>query len=103
MVEHDEEIMRAADFLLDIGPKAGVNGGEIVFEGNLKDSYEGAIDRSLTLQYLNGIRQRYVRQKRKWSYSVRLEGVMQNNLKNIDDGSMQDTAHHPPAKTFHSR
>lgn len=86
VVEHDEEIMRAADFLLDIGPKAGVNGGEIVFEGNLKDSYEGAIDRSLTLQYLNGIRQRYVRQKRKWSYSVRLEGVMQNNLKNIDVG-----------------
>lgn len=84
VVEHDEEIMRAADFLLDIGPKAGVNGGEIVFQGTLTDSFEPYIDRSLTLQYLSGVRRRYLREKRKWSYSINLEGAMEHNLKNIN-------------------
>ena len=84
VVEHDEEIMRAADVLIDIGPKAGVNGGEIVFQGVLEDNMEvSASDRSLTLQYLGGIRDRYVRTKRDWTYSIKVEGAMEHNLKDI--------------------
>ena len=85
VVEHDEEIMRAADVLIDIGPKAGVNGGEIVFQGALEDNMEvSASDRSLTLQYLGGIRDRYVRTKRDWTYSIKVEGAMEHNLKDIN-------------------
>ena len=85
VVEHDEEIMKAADLLIDIGPKAGVNGGEVVFTGSLSEEYDKSlIDESLTLQYLNGIRGRYVRQKRKWTYSIDVEGAMEHNLKDID-------------------
>ena len=85
VVEHDEEIMRAADLLIDIGPKAGVNGGEIVFEGRLGDEVEASVrERSLTLQYLGGDRGRYQRKKRDWSYSIVVEGAMEHNLKDID-------------------
>lgn len=86
VVEHDEEIMRAADMLVDIGPKAGVNGGEIVYQGRIPDSIPDtpAIDRSLTLQYLSGKRRRYVREKRQWSYSITVEGAMEHNLKDVD-------------------
>ena len=69
VVEHDEEIMRAADLLIDIGPRAGVNGGEIVFNGRIGDAKVQPVDnRSLTLQYLSGERARYDRKKRKWTY-----------------------------------
>ena len=85
VVEHDEEIMRAADVLIDIGPKAGVNGGEIVFQGSLDQNIEvSASDKSLTLQYLGGIRDRYVRTKRDWTYSITVEGAMEHNLKDIN-------------------
>ena len=85
VVEHDEEIMRAADLLIDIGPRAGVNGGEIVFQGKLGDENDkGAIDRSLTLQYLGGERARYARKTRKWTYSITVEGAMEHNLKDIN-------------------
>ena len=85
VVEHDEEIMRAADLLIDIGPKAGINGGEIVFEGRLGDESEvQGRERSLTLQYLEGRRSRYVRQKRQWTYSIKVEGAMEHNLKDIN-------------------
>ena len=85
VVEHDEEIMRAADLLIDIGPKAGVNGGEIVFEGRIADGADSsALERSLTLQYLGGVRPRYMREKRKWTYSINVEGAMEHNLKDID-------------------
>ncbi len=85
VVEHDEEIMRAADLLIDIGPKAGVNGGEIVFKGRISDATASEeASRSLTLQYLWGNRPRYVRKKRKWTYSVRVEGAMEHNLKDIN-------------------
>ena len=85
VVEHDEEIMKAADLLIDIGPKAGVNGGEVVFTGSLNEEYDKSlVDKSLTLQYLNGIRGRYVRQKRKWTYSIDVEGAMEHNLKDIN-------------------
>ena len=85
VVEHDEEIMRAADQLIDIGPKAGVYGGEIVYQGTLGEPVEKNQEQeSLTLQYLNGSRGRYVRQKRKWDYSIKVEGALEHNLKDID-------------------
>lgn len=85
VVEHDEEIMKAADLIIDIGPKAGVNGGEIVFSGRLSDKHtREESDRSLTLQYINGIRERYRREKRNWKYSITVEGAMEHNLKDID-------------------
>ena len=82
VVEHDPEIIRSADHLIDLGPKAGVNGGEVVFEGKpvMADS-----DRpSLTLQYLSGLRKPYQREKNPWRYSITVEGAMQNNLKDIN-------------------
>ena len=85
VVEHDEEIMRAADLLIDIGPKAGINGGEIVFQGCIGDKVSPDVrERSLTIQYLEGDRQRYVRTKRKWNYSITVEGAMEHNLKDIN-------------------
>ena len=85
VVEHDEEIMRAADLLIDIGPKAGINGGEIVYQGKIGDyTTEQERDNSLTLQYLDGVRKRYVRQKRSWTYSITVEGALEHNLKDIN-------------------
>ena len=85
VVEHDEEIMRSADLLIDIGPKAGINGGEIVFQGTIDDGLAAQDDTdSLTLQYLGGKRGRYMRQKRTWDYSIRVEGAMEHNLKDIN-------------------
>ena len=85
VVEHDEEIMKAADLLIDIGPKAGINGGEIVFKGRIGDETdEEAMSRSLTLQYLGGQRTRYMRKKRDWTYSIKVEGAMEHNLKDIN-------------------
>lgn len=95
VVEHDENIMKAADLLIDIGPKAGVNGGEIVFEGQLEDALKAiesadsdnackSLEHSLTLQYLTGRRSRITRQKRSWNYSITIEGAMEHNLKDID-------------------
>ncbi len=98
VVEHDPEIIRSADCLIDLGPKAGSNGGEIVFMGKIPDQVgdDGVArddgvgvmadsDRpSLTLQYLAGIRKPYVREKNPWRYSITVQGAMQNNLKDID-------------------
>ena len=83
VVEHDPEIIRAADCLIDLGPKAGVNGGEVVFQG-VPSTALGMTERSLTLQYLAGIRKPYVREKNPWHYSITVQGAMQNNLKDID-------------------
>ena len=85
VVEHDEEIMRAADLLIDIGPKAGINGGEVVYQGRIDDELpDKDRTRSLTLQYLNGGRKRYMRSRRQWNYSISVEGAMEHNLKDID-------------------
>jgi len=92
VVEHDAEIIRAADWVIDLGPRAGINGGEVVFEGmpgqaghDGKNGVMADSDRpSLTLQYLAGIRKPYVREKNPWRYSITVEGAMQNNLKDID-------------------
>ena len=84
VVEHDPEIIRAADFLIDLGPRAGVNGGEVVFKGVVGNETPSDTEKSLTLQYLKGIRRPYVREKYPWRYSIKVKGAMQNNLKDID-------------------
>ena len=85
VVEHDEEIIRAADMLIDMGPLAGVDGGEVVFQGRMTDDIPAEVmERSLTLRYLTGERSRYVREKRSWVYSITVEGAMEHNLKDID-------------------
>ncbi len=83
VVEHDEEIIRAADYIIDIGPLAGRNGGEIVFKGTHKQLLE-AKD-SLTSKYINGIESiESPRTHRKWSNFIEVKGARENNLKNID-------------------
>lgn len=114
VVEHDEEIMRAADLLVDMGPKAGSEGGRVVFCGRLSDGAgpgkvvapensltpenDVAAEKvvapesgagadalpSLTLQYLRGERPRYSRSKRTPNYFIKVEGAMEHNLKDID-------------------
>lgn len=85
VVEHDEEIIRAADLLIDMGPRAGVHGGEIIFSGRVgEDPEREAASDSLTLQYLSGRRGRYMREKRSWIYSINIEGAMEHNLKDIN-------------------
>ncbi len=85
VVEHDEEIIRAADVLIDMGPLAGIHGGEIIFQGSSSDEIpEETYARSLTLQYISGRKSRYFRQKRKWNYSITVKGAMEHNLKDID-------------------
>lgn len=82
VVEHDEEIIRAADEIIDIGPLAGRLGGEVVFQGNheqLKNSVK-----SLTAKYLTGEMQIALPEyRRKWRNFIKIEGACENNLKNI--------------------
>ena len=86
VVEHDEDIMMAADEIVDIGPDAGRNGGEIVFQGSLAKAlgkkHKG---KSYTLDYLSGARSIEVPARRRpWKQSILVEGAAENNLKNID-------------------
>ncbi|MBR6945376.1 MAG: excinuclease ABC subunit UvrA [Prevotella sp.] len=86
VVEHDEEIMRAADYLIDIGPDAGRLGGEIVFSGDVS-KLQSSIDtsRSYTLKYL--LHQERIdipKSRRPWNRSILLKGCRMNNLKGID-------------------
>lgn len=84
VVEHDEEIIKASDLLIDLGPRAGVNGGEIVYIGSALKFPKGP-SQSLTLQYLSGERQRYHRSKRlPGDYGIVIKGAMEHNLKDID-------------------
>ena len=82
VVEHDEEIIRAADEIIDIGPLAGVHGGEVVFQGNhteLQNKPE-----SLTTKYLSGVEKIEVpKQRRKWINFIEVLGARENNLKNL--------------------
>ena len=85
VVEHDEEIIAAADILVDLGPKAGVDGGEIVFLGNAAGNLSKRdVEKSLTLQYVTGARPRFQREKRSFNYSITVNGAMEHNLKGID-------------------
>ena len=84
VVEHDEEIMRSADLLIDMGPLAGRDGGEVVFMGDLSETPQDAdIAKSLTLRYLYGKCSRYMREKRTWQYYISVNGAMEHNLKDI--------------------
>ncbi len=84
IVEHDEDTMKAADHIIDIGPGAGINGGELVCQGTIEDIK--ACPRSITGQYLSGARSIAVPKERRKGNGACLEiiGARQNNLKNID-------------------
>jgi len=86
VVEHDEEIMRAADYLIDIGPNAGRLGGKIVFDGTLDSVSENQdFENSYTLKYLLGKEQIDIpHQRRKWNNYIEVIGARENNLKGID-------------------
>ncbi len=86
VVEHDSEIISSADVLIDLGPKAGIHGGEIVYMGapRIPAKAGDSFMASLTLQYLAGIRKPYSRKKNPWHYSITVKGAIQNNLKDID-------------------
>ena len=85
VVEHDEQIMRAADQIIDIGPGAGTGGGEIVFQGTVAQGEKLPAGRSLTMDYLSGRRQLSPNtQARPWKYAVEVVGAMENNLKDIN-------------------
>lgn len=99
VVEHDEEIMRAADWLIDVGPDAGRLGGEIVFEGDMKEivakdpAKQQELNnkllkdhpKSYTIKYLTGVDRIPVPQSRRpWNMAIKIKGARMNNLKGID-------------------
>ncbi len=82
VVEHDEEIMRASDQIIDIGPGAGIHGGEVVFQGapSLIEKSSG----SLTADYLNGKMKILIPEfRRKWNNYIEVKGARENNLRNL--------------------
>ncbi len=82
VVEHDEDIMKAADYIIDIGPEAGTNGGEVVFEGTYDELMKAD---TLTAKYLNDVMEIEVPKKRLKSPNyLKIIGARENNLKNID-------------------
>ena len=87
VVEHDEEIMRAADYLIDVGPDAGRLGGEIVYEGpvdGIKD-IDADTTRSHTVRYLQGIDKIAVPStRRQWNMAIEIKGARMNNLRGLD-------------------
>ena len=84
VVEHDEDTIRAADHIIDIGPGAGIHGGEVVAQGSLSDIL--SCPRSITGQYMTGTKQiRIPSERRKGNgHSLRILGAGENNLKDID-------------------
>jgi len=82
VVEHDEDIMKAADYIIDIGPEAGTHGGEIVFEGTYNELLKA---KTLTAEYLNGQMEIEVPKKRiPFKNYIEVRGARENNLKNVD-------------------
>ena len=88
VVEHDEDIMRAADHLIDIGPDAGRLGGEIVFDGDAKDIRKSSLKtypQSYTVKYLTGAETIDTpKSRRPWNRSILIKGARMNNLRGID-------------------
>ncbi|KGI59674.1 excinuclease ABC subunit UvrA [Prevotella sp. S7 MS 2] len=91
VVEHDEEMIRAANYLIDIGPDAGTNGGRIVFEGNsdsLQDNSQKLLEKypeSYMIKYLTGIEQISTPcSRRHWNRTIDIKGARMNNLKGLD-------------------
>ena len=87
IVEHDEEIMRAADYLIDVGPDAGRLGGEIVFQGNAEEVTKAALKKypkSYTVRYLTHEDEIPVPQSRRpWNRKIIIKGARMNNLKGV--------------------
>ena len=82
VVEHEEEVIRAADYILDIGPEAGANGGRVVYSGDLEHIHTA--ENSYTANYLTGKRKIAIpTSTRGWSNFIKLKGCRHNNLKNI--------------------
>jgi excinuclease ABC subunit A len=83
VVEHDEEIIRAADYIIDIGPDAGRLGGQIVYKGDMKDLRTGS--NSHTVHYLLGEEKIPLpSHRRQWNNYIEIKGARENNLKGID-------------------
>ena len=83
VVEHDEEIMRAADYIIDIGPKAGRLGGEVVYQGDINNLEKNS--NSYTVKYLTGEERIDIPSyRRKWNNYIQVKGARKNNLKGID-------------------
>lgn len=83
VVEHEEEIMRAADQIIDIGPGAGIFGGELIFSGSFDNLLKS--EASLTGQYLSGrVKIDLPEKRRTWSNKVLIVGARENNLKNVN-------------------
>lgn len=83
VVEHEEEVMKAADYMLDIGPDAGSHGGELMAQGTLDEIVSHA--NTYTADYLSGKREIEVpSQRRKWINKIQVKGARENNLKNVD-------------------
>ena len=83
IVEHDEEIMQSADFIIDVGPEAGINGGEIIFKGSVKDIFNN--NKSLTTKYLTKkLNISTPTHRKKWTDFIEIKGVKINNINNID-------------------
>ena len=88
VVEHDEEITRAADYIIDIGPYAGRKGGEVVFQGEteaITKATDNAIENSFTLKYL--LNKEFIdvpAHRRKWNNYIEVLGARENNLKGIN-------------------
>ncbi|WP_395063892.1 excinuclease ABC subunit UvrA [Flavobacterium sp.] len=82
VVEHDEDIMKQADMIIDIGPEAGTHGGELVAQGTFDEILKSD---SLTAKYLNGALEiKTPRIRRKWSTYIDILGARENNLQNLD-------------------
>ena len=85
VVEHDSDIIREADYLIDMGPQAGRLGGEVVWSGCTADATDADCDRSYTLKYLLGKEQIPLPvARRHWSNYIEVKGACANNLQNID-------------------
>lgn len=87
VVEHDEDIIRSADYLIDVGPDAGRLGGEIVYKGKVTDINKNVIKNmsSHTVKYLTGQEPIEVpRGRRKWNMAIEVKGARMNNLRGID-------------------
>jgi excinuclease ABC subunit A len=84
VIEHEEAVIRSADYIVDIGPEAGIHGGHLVFAGHYADFISGQHP-NLTSDYLTGVRKiQYPETKRKLIQKIYLKGARQHNLKNID-------------------
>ena len=83
VVEHEEEIMQAADHLIDIGPEAGTHGGNLIFTGTFEEILKD--ENSLTGQYLSGAKQIEIpTTRRKWSDYIEIKGARENNLQSVN-------------------